>query len=157
MSTEEIVAICVLAAIALLALVFMMPRMRERSRIRRQEHELQRRRDRVSSEHRQEAELREQRAGVAEQRADIAAHEARREREEAQLHEKHAALHEEGLADQELVGDDERDRFAGTSLDHDTRTGEEPHEPTRERDRMRDNVTGEETTTDPGRRGPSRR
>ena len=156
MSTEEIVAICVLAAIALAAIVFMMPRMRERSRIRKQEHELQRRRERVSTEHREAAELREHRATEAERRAEIAEHEARREREEAQLHQKRAALHEEGLADHELVDDGERDRFAGTSLDRDRRDDDEYVEP-REHDRIRDNVRTEETTTERGPRGGSSR
>ena len=157
MSTEAIVAIVVIAAIILLAIAFLMPRMRERSRIRQQEHELHRRRERVSSEHREAAQLREHRADEAQRRAEIAEHEARREREEAQLHEKRAAQHEEGLADHELVDDDERDQFAGTSLDRDrTLRDDDDVDTTRERDPIRDNVQPG-TTDRPGTSGRSTR
>ena len=34
---------------------------------------------------------------------------------QAELHQERAGLHEHGMADHELIGDDERDRFEGTS------------------------------------------
>ena len=79
------------------------------------ERELRRRRERVISEQRQEAETRAKRAEEAEQRARIAEQEARRERAEAQVRRERASLHERGMADHELVDETERDRFAGTS------------------------------------------
>jgi hypothetical protein len=38
----------------------------------------------------------------------MAEHEAQRERADAQLHQERAAAHERGMADHELVGDDDR-------------------------------------------------
>lgn len=114
MSTGAIVVIAV-AAVIIVAGVLALPWMRERSRLRQRQHEVQQRRQRVSADHRQEAEIRDRRAEAAEQRAQIAEEEARRERAEAQRHEERAALHEQGLADDELVAEDEMQRFAGTS------------------------------------------
>ena len=63
----------------------------------------------------------------------MAEQEAQRERAAAQAREEQATLHERGLADHELISDDERDEFAGTSAvpdDRDAgRTGEEPRTP----------------------------
>lgn len=117
MSTGAIVAIAVVAAIILIALIVMLPRMRERTRVRKAERELQQRRGRVADEHRQEADTRAERAQEAEARARMAEQEARRERAEADLHQERATAHERGYADDELIDDKERDRFAGTSAD----------------------------------------
>ena len=67
------------------------------------------------TEHRGAAEERTKQADLADRKARIAEQEAQRERADAQLHEERAAMHEEGLVDHELVGQNERDRFAGTS------------------------------------------
>lgn len=114
MSTVLIVVIVVVVVIALLLLV-LAPRMRERGRVAKRERELDQRRDTVATEHREEAAGRERQAEVAEQRARVAEQEAQRERAEAQLQKEKATLHEKGLADHELVADDEREKFAGTS------------------------------------------
>jgi FtsZ-interacting cell division protein ZipA len=115
MSTIAIIAIVVAALIIIALVAFVLPRMRERGRIRARERELQGRRERVAGEHRAEAEQREREAAEAEQRARIAQREAEAQRAQAQLHEERAGLHERGMADHELVDDHERDRFAGTS------------------------------------------
>jgi hypothetical protein len=108
------------AAIILIALVaFVMPRMRRQSQVRARERELEQRRERVAGEHRAEAEERSRQAEMAEQKARMAETEAKRERAEAELHEQRAQTHESGMADHELVGDDERDKFAGTSAARD--------------------------------------
>ena len=52
---------------------------------------------------------------MAEQRAQMAETEAKRERAEAELGEQRAHMHEQGMADDELIEDHERDKFAGTS------------------------------------------
>jgi hypothetical protein len=75
------------------------------------------------SEHREEADRRERQAEAAERRARIAEQEAQRERAEAQLRQEKAALHEQGMADHELIGDHEREHFAGTSAVPDSATG----------------------------------
>ena len=84
-------------------------------RARARQREIDQRRDRAVTEHRGAAEERTKQAELAERKARIAEQEAQRERAEAQLHEERAAMHEEGLVDHELVGQNERDRFAGTS------------------------------------------
>jgi hypothetical protein len=89
--------------------------MRRQAQVRARERELEHRRERVAGEHRAEAEERSRQAEMAEQKARIAETEAKRERAEAELHEQRAQTHESGMADHELVRDDERDRFAGTS------------------------------------------
>lgn len=61
------------------------------------------------------ADSRARRADEADHRARIAEQEAQRDRAEAQVRQEKAALHERGMADDELVGDNERERFAGTS------------------------------------------
>ncbi len=115
MPTWLIIVIVVVVVAILLAAVFVLPRAREKARITRRERELGQRRDQAITEHREVAESRARRADEAEHRARIAEQEARRERAEAQLREEKAALHERGMADDELISDDERDRFAGTS------------------------------------------
>ncbi len=115
MSTGAIIAIVIVALIIIALLAFVMPRMRARARVRARERELQQRREQVAGEHRAEADQRERQAARAEQRARIAAKEADAERAQAELHQERAGLHERGMADDELIDDDERDRFAGTS------------------------------------------
>ena len=56
-----------------------------------------------------------QQADLAERHARIAEQEAAKQRVEAELQRERAELHEQGLADDQLVADHERDRFAGTS------------------------------------------
>jgi FtsZ-interacting cell division protein ZipA len=115
MPVWAIIVIAVVVVAILLALIFVLPRASEKARVKRRERELGQRREQAITEHREAAELRARRADEAEHRARIAEQEARRERAEAQLREERAALHERGMADQELIADDERERFAGTS------------------------------------------
>jgi C4-dicarboxylate-specific signal transduction histidine kinase len=115
MPVWAIIVIVVVVVIILATLGFVLPRARERARVKRSERELGRRRDRAITENREEAEVRERRAEGAERRARIAEQEARVERSQAQLREEQAELHERGLADHDLVADDEREKFAGTS------------------------------------------
>jgi hypothetical protein len=111
MSTGIIIAIVAVVVIIVIGLLFFVPRMR----VRRRERELQQRRERVAGQRRQAAGVREERAEAAELRAREAGHEAERERADAQLHKTRAETHEQGLADDELIEDGERERFAGTS------------------------------------------
>jgi len=115
MSVVAIVVIAVVAVAIVVALLVFLPAVRERARVKKQERELGQRRKRVISEQREEAESRTRQAEVAEHRARISEQEARRERAEAELRQQRAALHEQGMADHELIEDDERERFAGTS------------------------------------------
>lgn len=123
MTTGAIIAIVIAALIIIALVAFLLPRMRRQAQIQKRERELQNRRERVANEHRAEADSRERQASEAEQRARIAQKEAEAERAQAQLHQERAGLHEKGMADDELIGDDERDKFAGTSAmsgrDHD--------------------------------------
>ncbi len=119
MSTGVIIAIVVVVIlIVLLAAMLLSPQ----ARVKRRERELGKRRDVEIETQREQAGVRNERARVAQSQADIAAAEAeqaqaaaRKEQAQAQRHEAQAGLHERGLADHELVGEDERDRFAGTS------------------------------------------
>lgn len=115
MPVWAIIVIAVVVIAILLALIFVLPRARETARVKKRERELGQRREHAISEHREEAEIRTRQAEQAEMRARIAEQEANRERAEAQLREERAALHERGMADHELIAEDERDRFAGTS------------------------------------------
>ncbi len=115
MSTAVIIVIVVVVVIALIAVFVALPRMRRRAQIRGRERRLDERRDQVVTSHREEAAQRERQAEVAEQRARVAEQEAQRERAAAQAREEQANLHERGLADHELISEDERDDFAGTS------------------------------------------
>jgi FtsZ-interacting cell division protein ZipA len=117
MSTVLVVVIVVVVVLVVAGLVMLtrLPKARERARLQKRERELNERREQVVDEHREEAAARERQAEVAEQRARVAAQEAQRERAESQLAEEKAKLHERGLADHELIDNDERDHFAGTS------------------------------------------
>jgi FtsZ-interacting cell division protein ZipA len=109
-----VIVVVVVAVVAALSLT-RLPRARERARVQKRERELSERREQVVDGHREEAASRDRQAEVAEQRARVAAQEAERQRAESQLAEEKARLHERGLADHELIDDDERERFAGTS------------------------------------------
>ena len=111
MSTGLIVAI-VVAAVIILALLVLLPRMRAGTQRKQAERELYSRRDAVAEEHRSAAAQRENRAEMAEQKARIAQQTAERERAEASLQAEQAKKHERGMADHELIDDNERDRFA---------------------------------------------
>jgi hypothetical protein len=111
MSTGLIIAIVVVALI-LIALAVMLPRMRASAARKQAERELHSRRQAVAGEHRSEAAQREERAEEAEQKARMAQQAAERERAEANLHNERADMHERGRADDELIDDHERDRFA---------------------------------------------
>ncbi|MBE2317492.1 hypothetical protein DVA67_016025 [Solirubrobacter sp. CPCC 204708] len=115
MTTGAIIAIVVAALIVIAIVAFLLPRMRRKAQIQKRERELQQRRERVANEHRSEADQREREASQAEQRARIAQKEAEAQRAQAELHQERAGLHEKGMADDELIDDHERDKFAGTS------------------------------------------
>jgi FtsZ-interacting cell division protein ZipA len=115
MSTVLIIVIVVVVVLIVGLLLVWLPRARERARLQKRERELDQRRDQVVGEHREEAASRERQAEVAEQRARLAEQEAKRERAESELAQEKANLHERGLADHELIDDDEREHFAGTS------------------------------------------
>ena len=158
MSTGLIIAIVVVALI-LLAVLFLIPRMRRKAEMRKRERELANRRDAVATEHREVAESRQREAEEAERRARMAQKEAERQRAEAELHQERAAMHERGDADHELIEEHERDKFAGTSADRDGTLSEQPRsefEQGREvgHDEERDGrFTRDEPTTDaPGSR-----
>src|SRR5918999_5906189 len=115
MSTGLIIAIVVIVLILIAVFAFIMPRARHRAEVRARERELEQRRERVAGEHRTQAEERQRRAELAEHKAEMAEQEARRERADAELHQQRAERHEQGMADDELIADHERDRFAETS------------------------------------------
>jgi len=130
MSTGLIIAIVVIALILIALFAFVLPRARKQSQVRAREKELEQRRDRVAGEHRAEAGERERQASMAEQKAREAELEAKRERAEAELHQERAQRHESGMADHELIADDEREKFADTSAmrnDPDATPGEDAH------------------------------
>ena len=89
--------------------------MRATARHKQAERELHSRRTTVADEHRSAAQEREHRAEMAEQKARVAQQEAERERAEANLRNERATMHERGMADDELIDDSERDRFAGVA------------------------------------------
>ena len=125
MSTGLIIAIVVVALI-LLAVLFLIPRMRRKAELRKRERELANRRDAVATEHREVADSRQREADEAERRARMAQKEAERQRAEAELHQERAVMHERGDADHELIEEHERDKFAGTSADPDGTLAEQP-------------------------------
>jgi hypothetical protein len=125
MSTGLIIAI-VIVAIIIIALLVMLPRMRATARQKQAQRELHSRRETVAGEHRAEAAEREQRAEMAEQKARMAQQAADRERAEANLREEKASMHERGLADDELIEEDERDRFADVAGPDRTADAERP-------------------------------
>jgi FtsZ-interacting cell division protein ZipA len=110
MSTGLIIAI-VVAAIIIIALLVMLPRIRASARRKQAERELHSRRQTVAEEHRSAAAERENRAELAEQKARMAEQAAQRERAEAGLQSERADMHERGMADHELIDESERDRF----------------------------------------------
>jgi predicted Holliday junction resolvase-like endonuclease len=118
MSTGLIVAIVVVVALVLLALVFLVPRMRRAGAQRRMDH----RRGEAADRHREVAEERTVRADAAEREAQLA-------RAEADVHESRAELHERGLSDDALADPEQDRRFARDRELIDDR--EEPAESTR--------------------------
>jgi FtsZ-interacting cell division protein ZipA len=124
MSTGLIVVIVVVVLI-LIALAVMLPRMRRQAQVKARERELGQRRDRVATEHQQVASQHEREAEAAEQKARMAQTEAERRRSEAQLHEQKADMHQRGLADDELVDDNEREHFAPALERNDARRSDE--------------------------------
>ena len=159
MSTGLIVAI-VIVAIIIIALLVMLPRMRRKAELQKRERELGRRRESASMEHREVADERQLEAEEAERRARMAQKEAERQRAEAELHQERAQMHERGEADHELIDEQERDRFAGTSADRDGTLSEGPrsefdqgrevgHEEERDGRVMRDGRTDDARTESP--------
>ena len=147
MSTGLIIAIAV-AVVILLALLVMLPKMRDSARRQKAERELAQRRETVADEHRSAAREREQRAEVAEQKARMAQQAAERERAEAGLMQERASMHERGLADDELVDDSERDRFADVMATPADRDGDGHTMDDRARDMThRDGDTSDRTAT----------
>ena len=114
MSTGLIIVIAV-AAIIILALLVMLPRMRASARRKQAERELHSRRQTVAGEHRTAAAERENRAEMAEQKARMAEQAAQRERAEANMHGERADMHERGMADDDLIDESERERFEGVA------------------------------------------
>jgi FtsZ-interacting cell division protein ZipA len=172
MSTGLIIAIVVIALILLALFAFVLPRARRTAQVKKREHELEQRREHRAEEHRAEAAERRNEAEMAEQRARMAETEAQRERAEADMREQRAEMHERGMADDELIDDSERDRFAGTSATSDepapTREddGRPMHEPTTEYEQGRADEAREqqgrferspEQAQDPTRSGPTQR
>ena len=113
MSTGVIIAIIVVVVIALIAIA-LFSRARGTIRAKQRERELGRRRDSAAKVYREAASDKNQRADAAEERARMAELEAQRERTEAELHAQHAQVHEQGLADDELIREDERGKFETT-------------------------------------------
>lgn len=98
MSTGAIIAIVAVVILLVVLFAVLAPRMRAR----KHERQLEARRGELANQHRDEA---------AEQaaRARAAQSEAKKAEAEAELHEARAELHEQGLADDEIVGDRDRD------------------------------------------------
>jgi type II secretory pathway pseudopilin PulG len=113
-STGLIVAI-VIVALIIIALLFLLPRMRQAAAHKKAERELHSRREAVADEHRQVAQQRETRAEEAERKARMAQQAAERERADANMQRERADMHERGMADDELIEEHERDRFAGVA------------------------------------------
>ncbi len=114
MSTGLIIAIAVVAVL-IIALLVLLPRMRAAAHQKKAQRELHSRRERVAEEERSTAAERERDAEMAERKARMAQREAERERAEANLRHERAEMHERGMADHELIDDNERDRFQGVA------------------------------------------
>jgi multidrug efflux pump subunit AcrA (membrane-fusion protein) len=112
MSTGLIIAIVVIALILLAVFAFVLPRMRRTAQVKARERELNQRREQVAEQHRAEAGTREREADMADRKAQLAQAEAEKQRAEAQMQQQRAEMHERGMADDELVADDEREHFA---------------------------------------------
>lgn len=119
MSTGLIIAIVVIALILLAVFAFVLPRARKGAAVKKRERELEQRREHRAEEHRAEAAERRSQAEMAEERARMAETEAQKERAEAEMREQRAQMHERGMADDELIDESERDKFAGTSATRD--------------------------------------
>jgi FtsZ-interacting cell division protein ZipA len=108
MSTGLIIVIVVVAVLLIALLGFL----RARRSSLAEKHRLRQRRKEAIARHEEEAEARTRSADEAERRARIAAQEAERERADARLHKERAALHDRGMADDELMGDQDQTRSA---------------------------------------------
>jgi type II secretory pathway pseudopilin PulG len=131
MSTGAIIAIVVVVLILLAVVAFVLPRMRRKAEVRARERELGQRREQVADHHRTEASSREREAEMAERKAQLAQAEAEKQRAQAHMEQEQADLHERGMADDELVGDHEREHFAPAM--HTDTTGETVADPGAER------------------------
>jgi hypothetical protein len=147
-----LIILIVVAVLILLALLVLMPRMRAKSEERKAQKELESRRERVATEHRETASTRATEADKAEQEAEIAQQRARAQRAEAERHEAEAKMHERGLADDQLVEDHERDRFGGVTGANGTTGADRDRTVDRTDDRA---VEG--TRTDAGEQQPAAR
>jgi type II secretory pathway pseudopilin PulG len=114
MSTELIIGIAIVVLV-LVALLVLLQRMRAKAEERKATKELESRRERVATEHREEAGARSTSAEESERKAAIAHQNAKTERAQAERLEQEAQLHERGLADDKLIDDHERDRFEGVT------------------------------------------
>jgi FtsZ-interacting cell division protein ZipA len=132
MSTGLIIAIVVIALVLIALFAFVLPRARKTAQVKKRERELEQRRESRAEEHRAEAAERRSEAEMAEQRARMAQTEAQRERAEAEMREQRAQLHERGMADDELIDESERDKFAGTSAKRDDESMRDPDRPMHE-------------------------
>jgi hypothetical protein len=117
MSTGLIIAIVVAVLILIVLFAVVLPRARRGAQMKARERELEQRREGRAEEHRVEAAERRNQAEMAEQRARMAESEAQRERAEADLREQRAQMHERGMADDELIDESERDKFASARRD----------------------------------------
>ena len=175
MSTGLIIAIVVAVLILIVLFAVVLPRARRGAEMKARERELEQRREHRAEEHREEAAQRHGEADKAEQRARMAESEAQKERAEAELREQRAQMHERGMADDELIDESERDKFAGTSATRDdsaTARDEDRdrpmHEPTGDYEQGRADEAREEEgdgrftrsperADDPTRSGPTQR
>jgi type IV secretory pathway VirB10-like protein len=105
-STGLIVAIVVVALIVI-ALLFLLPRLRAKKAEREHQKMVERRRTEAVEHHRSEADHRHEQAERRAAQAELAEQEAQRARAEAEIHAKRAELHERGMADDELLDDDD--------------------------------------------------
>jgi FtsZ-interacting cell division protein ZipA len=112
MSTEAIIVIAAAAIVIIVLTAFTLSRTRNRSGRERAEKELYARRERAVSQSREEAQAHERRAEKAQGEARRAEHVAEREHAEAEIAHERAERHAAARADEDLVGDHERDRFA---------------------------------------------
>jgi uncharacterized protein HemX len=120
MSTLLIVVIVVVAAVIVVGLLaVLLPGVRNRRRARARERALVQRRTEVAGAHRQTAQARDREAQAAEQRARIAEQEAATRRAEAQMHQERARLYEQGLADDDLDGEQAPDGDVAELQDRD--------------------------------------
>ena len=140
MSTGLIIANAIVVLIHI-ALLVLLPRMRAKAQERKAANELESRRERVATEHREEASTRASAAERAEQEAAIAQKNAEVERAQAERHEAEAQLHDRGMADDKLIDDHERDRFDGVASTD--RVRDDDVAAREDRGGVRDGTTGE--------------